>query len=111
MANVIALAAIILMLVAAYYLWRFMLRRGMRAVVRAFREHGAVSPKKAATLEEMGLQPLTILNRMFRPRDYKRPASQILAREGIIKMTEGPRFYLDETALKQSRIAGFVGDE
>ncbi len=102
MANVIAIFIILLMGVLAFYLWRLMFVRGMRRVVAVFRECKALDPERAKTLEELGLQRPPYLRRMFRPRDYKQSASEMLYRQGIIKATQDGRFYLSESELSKS---------
>ena len=104
MINVLAVVVILLVAVLAFYLWRYMMIRALRSVVALFRENDAVTSESAVTLETLGLEPIPFTRRLFRPRDYKRPALQVLGQQGIIKMVEGPKFYLDEIALKNSSI-------
>jgi hypothetical protein len=111
MTNAIVIAIIVLMGVGAFYLWRFLLRRGVRRVLAVFRELKALDAKRAKTLNELGLEQQPYLRRMFRPRDYNKTAADLLYRQGIIKVVpDTGRFYLDERALKQSRLASFVGE-
>lgn len=110
MTNVIVVIVIILVVVLAFYLWRFMLIRAIRTVVGLFRNRDAVTSKNAVTLESLGLEPVPLMRRLFRPRDYKQPALQLLGQQGIIKMVEGPKFYLDESALKDSSLTRFFNE-
>ena len=55
MPTAIAIVVIILMVLLAYSLWRFMLGRAMRAVVSVFRQHKATDAQRAVTLEALGL--------------------------------------------------------
>lgn len=109
MTNTIAIVVIILMIVMAYYLYRALFFRGLRRVVAIFREHNALDAKTAETLAELGLQQPPYIRRMFKPRDYKQSAAELLHREGIIKVAEGGRFYLSETDLGQSRLKKYIG--
>lgn len=106
--DAIAIVVIILMIVAAYYLYRALFFRGLRRVVATFREHKALDAKRAETLAELGLQPPPYIRRMFRPRDYRQSAADLLHREGIIKVVEGGRVYLSETDLGQSRLSKYI---
>ena len=111
MINVVAVVVILLVVVLAFYLWRYLLIRAVRAVVALFRENNAVTSESAVPLETLGLQPIPFTRRLFRPRDYKQPALQFLGQQGIVRMVEGPKFYLDEIALKNSRVTRLVGDD
>jgi len=110
MTNVIVVIVLILLVVLAFYLWRFMLIRAVRNVIALFRNANALTSKDAVTLESLGLEQLPLMRRLFRPRDYKQPALQLLGQQGIIKMVEGPKFYLDESALKDSNITRLLSD-
>lgn len=110
MTNAIVVIVLILLVVLAFYLWRYMLIRGVRTVVALFRNANALTSKDAVTLESLGLEPLPLMRRLFRPRDYKRPALQLLGQQGVIKMVEGAKFYLDESALKDSNITRLLRD-
>jgi hypothetical protein len=109
MPTVIAILIIALMLGGTYAMWRFLVSKGMRAVVVLFRKHNATDPKRAATLETLGLAPpKSPLGTMFRPRDYRQSGMRILAQQGIIKVADGGRVYLSEETLKTSRARTFA---
>lgn len=63
-----------------------------RRVIEAFRQHGATTPEKAMTSEELGLP-----GRFDEFMDRRRGKSGI-----IIEVSEG-KYYLDETKLEQAR--------
>jgi hypothetical protein len=109
MPTAIAILVIVLMAAGAYYLWRFMLARALRAVVSAFRQHKATDAKRAVTLEALGLQQRKgLFGPFFKARDHRQTAMRVMAQEGIIRMAEGERFYLSEDALAQSRVKRFA---
>jgi hypothetical protein len=104
MSTALAFIIILLMLVAAFYLLRFFTRRAVRQVVAVFRQQGATNSRRAKTLQELGLVQAPMLQRMFKPRDYRPQALQVLAREGVLRVVEGERVYLSEEALIHSRL-------
>ncbi len=102
MVNVYAMVILLLMIVAAIALYRLMFIRGLRRAVATFRQCEALDAERAKSLEELGLESRPYVRRMFRPRNYKASAADLLFRQGIIQATNEGRFYLSETALSQS---------
>lgn len=107
----IALVLIVALAVGAMYLSRFLLKRAIRTVVATFRGRGAVSAKKAATAESLGLARGGVMDRMFRMRDYRPDALRLLAQAGIVKTTEDGRLYLSEEELGRSTVKKITGGE
>lgn len=107
-----ATLVIILLIIALggglVYLPRFFLRRAVRQVVTLLRDRGVTSPSAAATLEEMGLGPKTMFERMFRMRDYKPYAVRLLTQAEVLKVTEEGRVYLSEESLAGSPLKNFA---
>jgi hypothetical protein len=108
MATAAALVFIILMLVAALYFWRSLVRKALREVVSVFRERGATDATRATTLEGLGLVQRGILGRVFRRRDYRPQALRLLGQENVIRTTEEGRLYLSEDALEHSQLKRFA---
>ena len=108
MVNAIAIIIIVLLVVLAFLTWRFLFQKAVRNVVKIFRLSGAVSAKKAKTLTELGLAPKPILQRVFRPRDYKPQALRLLDQEGCIKLADEGKVWLSEEALQRSRLKQFA---
>ena len=105
------LALFILILVVAFILGvfvlpQFLIRRAIRSVIQIFQQHNAVGVKSAKTLEELGLQPKPMFQKMFKTRDYKPQALQALIHSDIIQMTEDGKFYLAEEKLITTRWRG-----
>ncbi len=98
--NAIKIFLIIVVVIVAFggglLLRAFFTKRAMVRVIEIFYQHGAVGPKVAKTLQELGLQPPDFFQRMTRRRDYKQHALQILARGGLIVGTEEGKVYLVE---------------
>ena len=98
---------IILMIVAfglvLFILPQWRLRRAISQVIRIFREHNAFSIKNAKTNDELGIRQRGITEGMFKIRDYKVHALDVLIRSEIIQMTEDGKLYLLEDKLISSR--------
>jgi hypothetical protein len=70
-------------------------------VIRIFREHNAVDSRSARTIDELGLRPLGMLERMMRRRDYKPQALNALMHIGVIQATGEGKLYLSEARLTE----------
>lgn len=94
----------ILVLVAIFILGAFVLpqiriRRAIRSVIRIFEHHNAIGVKGAKPIEELGLAPKPMFQRILKPRDYKAQALQVLLRADIVQVTEDDKLYLSEESL------------
>jgi hypothetical protein len=93
-----ALLAVIL--VAFLWLWLLLLRwrvtRAQRQVVEAFRRHGALSPKTALPMEELGVAR----RRMIGMRNFQATAFRAMVSAGIVVPVDGDRFYFSEEAVQ-----------
>ncbi len=90
-------------IIVVFFLPQWILVRTIPKVIRVFRKFNAVSPETAREIEEMGLKPKPMLERMFRRRDHKPRALQFMLRVGLVDMTEEGKVYLDEEKLSQTR--------
>jgi len=102
---------ILVLMVGGIYMSRLMVKRALRNVILAFRRKGAIDPKTAKTLEELGLGRRRFVDSLARMRDYKPYATRMLVQANIIIMTSDGRFYLSEDQLKHSNIANLVKTE
>ena len=82
-----------------------MTRRAVSQVVRIFRRVEADSAENAKTIEELGLQPPTLAQRMLRFRDYKPRVLDSLVQAEVVRTTEDGRLYLSEQKLVDSGIS------
>lgn len=80
---------------------RWLVRRAARQVIRIFRKHNATESKKACTVDELGLRPPGVLERMMRRRDYKPHALNALMQVGVIQVTEDGKLYLSEARIAE----------
>jgi len=79
-----------------------LVRRAALQIIKIFREQNATDSKTARTIDELGLRPLSLMQRMTRRRDYKPHALNALMQAEIIKTTEDGRLYLSEERLADS---------
>jgi hypothetical protein len=75
--------------------------RATRQVIRIFRRYNAVDSKSARTIDELGLRPPGVFQRMMRRRDYKPQALDALIRLGVVQATGEGRLYLSEARLAE----------
>ncbi len=94
---------VIAFILAFIFIPQFMIMRNVPKVIRTLREHNAVGGKNAKPIEELGLLPKSMFQRMFRRRDYKPQAFQFLLRTTIVEMTEEGKVYLNEDNLYLSK--------
>jgi len=100
MSSIIIIVLIIVLLLAAIFIIpRWLVRRAARQVIRIFREYNATDSKNAKTIDELGLRPPGMMERMMRRRDYKPYALDALVKAEIIQATEDGRLYLSEEKL------------
>lgn len=105
--TLVLLALIILAVVIMFVLPQFSLRRAITAVIQIFRQQNAVGAKNAKTPETLGFQPRTFTQSLFRGRNYKFDALQILRSANIIQTTEDGKLYLSEEDLAASKFSKY----
>jgi hypothetical protein len=94
---------VLLFIVVIIVVPQWMLTRNVPKVIRIFRRQNAVGEKNAKTIEELGLLPKSMFQRMFNRRDYKPQALQFLLRTTVVEMTEEGKVYLNEETLMQTK--------
>ncbi len=97
---------VVLLLLAMFVLPQLRLRMAIPSVIRLFRQSNAVGIKNAKTVEELGLKPLTFTQAIFRGRNYKITALQVLKNANVIQGTEDGKLYLSEANLSSSKWKG-----
>jgi hypothetical protein len=80
---------------------RWLMRRAARQVIKIFRAQNATENKNARTIDELGLRPPGMMERMMRRRDYKPQALNALMQVGVVKVTEDGKLYLSEEKLDE----------
>ena len=98
----IALLAVIFIL-GVTVLPQLFIRRAIPSVIRIFRAHNALRDRDAQTIDVLGLYTKPMLERMWKPRDYKPRALQLLLSANIVQMTEDGKLYLSEDNLAATK--------
>ena len=81
-------------LLAFIYLPAFFMKRAIAQVREIFYRHGAIGAESAKSVNELGLTPPGLVERLTRSRDYKPQALQYLKQAGEVLMTEDGRLYM-----------------
>ncbi len=92
-----------MLVLGLYVIPRFRMQRAEKQVIHIFQDYQVISADTAKTIDELGLTPPNLLQRMFRRRDFKPYALQGLMQAEIIKVTEDNRLYLSEEDLASSK--------
>jgi len=107
MTNAIAIIVlVILFIIIVFVIPTLLFVRNVPKVIRIFRFHNAVGARNARTIDELGLRPKPMLQRLFSRRDYKPQALQSLIRANVIQVTDKGELYLSEENLAESRWRG-----
>ncbi len=93
----------VIFILGVFVLPQILIRRAARSVMRILEQHNAVGVKGAKTIEELGLAPKNMLQRIFKQRDYKPQALQALINADIVQTTEDGKLYLSEESLTTTR--------
>jgi len=88
---------------SAIYTAPAMVARAVPKVIKIFRNHSAIGIKNAKTVQEMGLQPKGLIDKMMKPRDYKPRALELLIHINVVQMTEDGKVYLSDQELMKTR--------
>jgi hypothetical protein len=111
MSNAMFIVLILLfMLLVLFIVPQWRLKRAIHQVIRIFREHNAIDIDNSKTIEELGMSPPGLLEKMFRGRDYKEHALRALIKAEIIQATEDGRLHLSEEKLIASGLGGTVSN-
>ncbi len=72
------------------------LRRAISQVISIFRRSHSFCSETPKTLEELGLAPQSRMDRLFKVRDYKPYALQIMIRAGVVHVGDEGKLCLVE---------------
>jgi len=96
-ANVIFLGALMMLtFLGALRIQAYLIKRALVQVIDRFRKNQCLCSLGAKTIGELGLQPPSLFERLFKPRDYKPYALQLLIRENIVLLTSDHKMCLHE---------------
>ena len=100
MNNTIIIALLVIgLLFFGFMLPQLLLRRATRKVIKVFQQHNATSIKNAKPIDELGLRPQTMMDKLWKPRDYKSRALRFLISNNVVQITEDGKLYLAEENL------------
>ncbi|MFH1757177.1 MAG: hypothetical protein ABH969_03930 [Pseudomonadota bacterium] len=100
--NILITVLIMVALLAlAFFIANRMTRRAVSRVVEIFRQHQAIGIRQAKTIDELGLRPPGLLERVSRLRDYKQNALKILIKGEVINLTEEGKLYITEEKIQE----------
>ena len=94
---------IIIFLLAVFVVQPLMIARHCPKVIKIFRQQSAVGGKNAKFVDELGLQQRGFVERMWRGRDYKPRALQLLMQINVVRVTDEGKIYLSEPDLAKTR--------
>ncbi len=89
---------------------RILLRRAISQVIRIFRGSHSLCSENAKTVDELGLAPPSLTERLFKPRDYKPYALQFLIRAGLVRVSGEGRMCLLENKTAEFVTANRLGE-
>lgn len=107
--TLVLIGLIILAIAGLVFIPRLLIKRALSRVIGIFKRYGALSPSSAKSIDELGLRPRSFFEGMFRTRDYKPYALDMLRRSNIVRTTEDERLYLSEETLVSSGLEKRVG--
>lgn len=105
---IMIILVIILLIVVAFFGQNLIMKRAMKAVIKALRTHQALTPETAKFAADMGIHKKGLIN-LKALRDYKPNVIQYFINLEIIHVTEDGRIYLSEEKLLQSGIEAALG--
>ena len=109
-AILIFILVIVLLLVIAYFGSNFMMRRALKAVLKRFRDHNALTPETAQFAQDMGLKSRGLFQ-IRGMRDYKPAALQFMMKHDIVLATEEGKLFLSEEALARTQMETRIGNQ
>ncbi len=78
---------------------RLLLRHAILQVVERFRQSHSLCSESPKTADELGLGPQSLTDRLFRFRDYRPHALQVLIKFGMVHLAEEGKMCLLEDKL------------
>jgi hypothetical protein len=89
----------------------YMIKNAVPKVVEIFQRHGAISEETARWPHEMGLGVPTMTRRIFRTRDYKPQALDVLIRAALLAVCDDGKLFLVEANLMKSSLYNVSKDK
>ncbi len=98
----------IIILGFAFFLSARLTKRALFKVLNIFRNENAIGYERAKTIEQLGLTPPNILERIGRPRDYRQNALKILIKSEVVHLTEDGRLFIPEEKMRELVAKGII---
>ncbi len=99
---------VIILLGFAFFISARLTKRAVFKVLHIFRDENAVGYERARTIEQLGLTPPNILERIGRPRDYRQNALKILIKTEVVQLTEDGRLFIPEEKMRELVAKGIL---
>lgn len=100
----ILIGVFILLFLTLFIVPRWLMMNAMKKVLKIMHKHNAISPQTAKFAEELGIKPQSMWDRMFRMRDYKPQALQLLTQYQIVMLTPEGKYYVNQENLAKSKL-------
>lgn len=81
-----------------------LIRRAVKPVIERFLHFNAFNEDNAKTIQELGLGPRKLAERLVSMRDYKPKALDALISASIVLHTEEGKFYLSKNKLMETKL-------
>jgi len=98
------LALVAMLVLGGWVIPYYRIKWAVPKVINALRQYGAVSEDTAKYLPDMGLGVPTLQRRIFRTRDYRPQATEVLIRAGIVAVCDDGRVFLVEENYQNSKL-------
>ena len=100
--NLLSVSIILLLsLLAALRFQAFLVKRAVTQVVDRFRTNHGLCSQGSKSIDELGLQPPSFLERIYKPRDYKPYALKMLIKTGAVRLSDDGKMCLFEKKLQR----------
>ena len=80
---------------------KYLIRRAVSQVVGRFKRTHSLCSENPKTVDELGLGPPSVFDRLTKPRDHKPYALEVLIRTGVIRVTEEGKLCLVENRMNE----------
>lgn len=99
---------IVVLLGVAFFISARLTKRAVFKVLNTFRAENAIGYQGARTIDQLGLTPPNILERIGRPRDYRQNALKLLIKAGVVQITEDGRLFIPEEKIREFMAKGVI---
>ena len=94
------LILLILIFLGALRIQAYLIKRAVSQVIDRFRKNNCLCSQGSKSIDELGLRSPNLLERFYKPRDYKPYALQLLIQAKIVRLSDDDRMCLNDKKLK-----------